>query len=93
MNPQNKLKSLQDILKQRQQSGFVGREDQVNQFRQNLGLPLEDDRRRFLFNIWGQGGVGKSTLLRQFCKMLMKQKLSRLTLMKLKKVSQKLWVI
>ncbi|MEI1375733.1 tetratricopeptide repeat protein [Nostoc sp. UHCC 0926] len=68
MNPQNKPKSLQDILKQRQQSGFVGRENQVNQFRQNLELPLEDDRRRFLFNVWGQGGVGKSTLLRQFRK-------------------------
>ncbi|MCC5622362.1 tetratricopeptide repeat protein [Nostoc sp. CHAB 5715] len=68
MNPQNKPKSLQDILKQRQQSGFVGREDQVNQFRQNLTLPPEDDRRRFLYNIWGQGGVGKSTLLRQFRK-------------------------
>ncbi|MEH1841047.1 MAG: tetratricopeptide repeat protein, partial [Nostoc sp.] len=68
MNPQNKPKSLQDILKQRQQSGFVGREDQVNQFRQNLALSLEDDRRRFLFNVWGQGGVGKSTLLRQFRK-------------------------
>jgi tetratricopeptide (TPR) repeat protein len=68
INPQKKPKSLQDILKQRQQSGFVGREDQVNQFRQNLELPLEDDRRRFLFNVWGQGGVGKSTLLRQFRK-------------------------
>ncbi|WP_223280102.1 tetratricopeptide repeat protein [Nostoc sp. PA-18-2419] len=68
MNSQNKPKSLQDILKQRQQSGFVGREDQVNQFRQNLALSLEDDRRRFLFNVWGQGGVGKSTLLRQFRK-------------------------
>ncbi|MEH1865472.1 MAG: tetratricopeptide repeat protein [Nostoc sp.] len=68
MNPQNKPKSLQDILKQRQQSGFVGREDQVNQFRQNLALTPEDDRRRFLYNVWGQGGVGKSTLLRQFRK-------------------------
>ncbi|MEH1859789.1 MAG: tetratricopeptide repeat protein [Nostoc sp.] len=68
MNPQNKPKSLQDILKQRQQSGFVGREDQVKQFRQNLALSPEDDRRRFLYNIWGQGGVGKSTLLRQFRK-------------------------
>jgi len=68
MNPQNKPKSLQDILKQRQQSGFVGREDQVNQFRQNLALSPEDDRRRFLYNVWGQGGVGKSTLLRQFRK-------------------------
>ncbi|WP_445630748.1 tetratricopeptide repeat protein [Nostoc sp. DSM 114167] len=68
MNPQNKPKSLQDIRKQRQQSGFVGREDQVNQFRQNLTLPPEDDRRRFLYNIWGEGGVGKSTLIRQFRK-------------------------
>jgi tetratricopeptide (TPR) repeat protein len=66
MNPQNKPKSLQDILKQRQQSSFVGREEQVNLFRQNLELPLEDSRRHFLFNVWGQGGVGKSTLLRQF---------------------------
>ncbi|MEH2363671.1 ATP-binding protein [Nostoc sp.] len=68
MNPQNKYKNLQDKLKQLQQSGFVGREDQVNQFRQNLALSPEDDRRRFLYNVWGQGGVGKSTLLRQFCK-------------------------
>ncbi|MBD2342428.1 tetratricopeptide repeat protein, partial [Calothrix sp. FACHB-156] len=66
MNPQNKPKSLQDILKQRQQSSFVGREEQVNLFRHNLELPLDDSRRHFLFNVWGQGGVGKSTLLRQF---------------------------
>ncbi|MEH2395443.1 MAG: tetratricopeptide repeat protein [Nostoc sp.] len=68
MNPQNKPKSLQDILKQRQQSGFVDREDQVNQFCQNLDLPLEDDHRHFLYNIWGEDGVGKSTLVRQFRK-------------------------
>ncbi|MBE9006604.1 tetratricopeptide repeat protein [Fortiea sp. LEGE XX443] len=66
MNPPNKPKSLQDILKQRQQSGFVGREEQVNLFRQNLELPWGDDRQRFIFNVWGQGGVGKTTLLRQF---------------------------
>ena len=68
-NPQKKPKSLQDILQQRQQSGFVGREEQVSLFRQNLDLSLEDSRRHFLFNVWGQGGVGKSTLLRQFRKM------------------------
>ncbi|MEH2170322.1 MAG: tetratricopeptide repeat protein [Nostoc sp.] len=68
MNPQNKPKNLQDIIKQRQQLGFVGREDQTNQFRQNLALHVEDDRRRFLYNIWGEGGVGKSTLVRQFRK-------------------------
>ncbi|MEH2162756.1 MAG: tetratricopeptide repeat protein [Nostoc sp.] len=68
MNPQNKPKNLQDIIKQRQQLGFVGREDQTNQFRQNLALHVQDTRRRFLYNVWGQGGVGKSTLLRQFRK-------------------------
>lgn len=68
-NPQKKPKSLQDILQQRQQSGFIGREEQVSLFRQNMDLSLEDSRRHFLFNVWGQGGVGKSTLLRQFCKM------------------------
>ncbi|MEH1885604.1 CHAT domain-containing protein [Nostoc sp.] len=67
-NPQKKPNSLQDILQQRQ-SGFVGREEQVSLFRQNLDLSLEDSRRHFLFNVWGQGGVGKSTLLRQFRKM------------------------
>ncbi|HLP88833.1 MAG TPA: tetratricopeptide repeat protein [Nostocaceae cyanobacterium] len=68
MNPQDKPKSLQEKIKRTQQSNFVGREDQLNQFQQNLALSPEDDRRRCIFNVWGQGGVGKSTLLRQFRK-------------------------
>jgi tetratricopeptide (TPR) repeat protein len=68
MNPPNKPKSLQDIIKQRQQSGFVGREDQINIFRQNLALPINNERDKCIFNVWGQGGVGKSTLLKQFRK-------------------------
>ncbi|MBD1853898.1 tetratricopeptide repeat protein [Cyanobacteria bacterium FACHB-502] len=64
MNPQKKPKSRQEILKKQQQSTFVGREEHITAFRYNLVLPPVDWC--FLFNVWGQGGVGKSTLLRQF---------------------------
>jgi tetratricopeptide (TPR) repeat protein len=66
MNPRKKHKSQEEILKQQQQSNFVGREKQITLFRRNLELLLQDERRRFIFNVWGQGGVGKTTLLRQF---------------------------
>jgi len=64
MNPQKKPKSRQEILKKQQQSTFVGREEHITAFRYNLALSPVDWC--FLFNVWGQGGVGKSTLLRQF---------------------------
>ncbi|NJP12467.1 MAG: ATP-binding protein [Leptolyngbyaceae cyanobacterium RU_5_1] len=68
MTPSKKPKSLQDILKQRQQSSFVGREAQIALFRQNVERSPEL-RDYFIFNVWGQGGVGKSTLLRQYRKL------------------------
>ncbi|MBO3460154.1 tetratricopeptide repeat protein [Aetokthonos hydrillicola Thurmond2011] len=61
--------SLQDILKRRQQTEFVGREEQLHIFRYNLGLPPKDYRRRFFFNIYGQGGVGKTALMQQIRKL------------------------
>lgn len=64
MNSQKKPKSRQEILKQQQQAKFVGREEYITAFRHNLDLPPLDWR--FLFSVYGQGGVGKSTLLRQF---------------------------
>ncbi|MBF2026876.1 MAG: ATP-binding protein [Oscillatoriales cyanobacterium C42_A2020_001] len=67
MNPPKKSKSLQEIVKQRQQTTFVGREPQIALFWQNLERSPEF-RDYFIFNVWGQGGVGKSTLLRQFRK-------------------------
>jgi tetratricopeptide (TPR) repeat protein len=58
-------RSLQDLIRGRQQSGFVGRQRQVVQYRENLELPIEDERRRFLFNIHGDAGVGKTYLTKQ----------------------------
>ena len=68
MNQRKQRKSLQEILKQRQQKSFVGREEQINFFRSNLVLSLESDQRRFILSVFGQGGVGKTTLLKQFRK-------------------------
>jgi hypothetical protein len=58
-------KSLQDILKRRQQEEFVGREEQLIFFRRNLRHEPDDDCRRFVINVSGQGGVGKTWLLRR----------------------------
>ncbi|MEV0592446.1 tetratricopeptide repeat protein, partial [Nonomuraea cavernae] len=57
--------SLQEIVRRRQRSSFVGRTGQLAQFQQNLGLSLDDERRRFIFNIHGNAGVGKSFLVQQ----------------------------
>ena len=54
------------MLKRRQASEFVGREEYLTLFRRNLHLPPDDDRRRFIFSVHGQGGVGKTTLIGQF---------------------------
>ena len=58
-------RSLQDLIRSRQQSGFVGRQGQVVQYQENLGFPVDDERRRFLFNIHGDAGVGKTYLTKQ----------------------------
>lgn len=60
--------SLQDIVRQRQQSEFVGREQRLTEFRENLRLPVGDGR-RFIVNIHGVAGVGKTFLAKQYRKL------------------------
>ncbi len=50
----------------RQQQEFVGRDEPLTLFRENLALYVDDERRRFMFDVFGQGGVGKTSLLRCF---------------------------
>jgi tetratricopeptide (TPR) repeat protein len=58
--------TLQDLIRSRQAGVFIGRERQLAQFAENLGLPVVDPRRRFLFSVHGAAGIGKSFLIRQF---------------------------
>ena len=58
-------RSLQDRIRERQQGGFVGRQGQVIQYQENFGFPVDDERRRFLFNVHGDAGVGKTFLSKQ----------------------------
>jgi tetratricopeptide (TPR) repeat protein len=58
--------TLQDLIKRRQAGGFVGRRHEIGRFEENLRLPLDDQRRRFLFSVHGDAGVGKSFLVNQF---------------------------
>jgi tetratricopeptide (TPR) repeat protein len=57
--------TLQDLIRRRQAGGFVGRRAQLGSFDESLGLSLDDPRRRFLFSVHGDAGVGKTYLVRQ----------------------------
>ena len=63
--------SRQDIIRTQQRFTFVGRAEQLEAFEHNLShLQIAEDGmdypEAFLFNVWGQGGVGKTTLLKRF---------------------------
>ena len=57
--------SFQDAVRRRQEAGFVARTGELARFRVNLGLSADDLERRFIFCVHGDGGVGKTFLLRR----------------------------
>ncbi|WP_214404981.1 tetratricopeptide repeat protein [Pseudonocardia lacus] len=59
-------RSLQDLVRARRRGGFVGRRDLLAAFGDNLDLGIDDPGRRFLVEVVGDAGVGKSTLLAEF---------------------------
>src|SRR5258708_35649450 len=60
--------SLQDLIRVRQQKIFPDRDAQIAKYQHNLGLAVDDQRRRFLFNCYGDAGVGKTYLTHQLRK-------------------------
>lgn len=68
MSPQKRT-SFQNLWKESQKEesreAFFGRGDEVTRFRETLAQPAED-RRLLFFNAFGQGGVGKTFLLKRF---------------------------
>ena len=58
--------SLQDLIRSRQTGAFVGRTEPLRRFEESLSLPVSDPRRRFLFSVHGDAGIGKTSLVRQW---------------------------
>lgn len=55
--------SWKDVIAERQKESFVGRKDYIKQFTDNFASDIPN---YLLFFVIGEGGVGKSTLLKQF---------------------------
>ncbi|MGP4085893.1 tetratricopeptide repeat protein [Streptomyces sp. KR55] len=61
-------RSRGELIRQRARARFVGRRGQLSLFAENLAKDpqSEEDPAEFLFHVRGVGGVGKSTLLREW---------------------------
>ncbi|MBW4512941.1 MAG: hypothetical protein KME64_41600 [Scytonematopsis contorta HA4267-MV1] len=66
MSKNNRPRSWKEMRDRRaNQNSFVGREAQLKAFQGILNTPY-DQRNKVISNISGQGGIGKTTLLKQF---------------------------
>ncbi|MFF1839005.1 hypothetical protein ACFVXE_33205 [Streptomyces sp. NPDC058231] len=68
MSGSGRGRSRGELIRRRAQAQFVGRRAQLSLFAENLSKDpeSEEDPAEFLFHVRGVGGVGKSTLLRQW---------------------------
>lgn len=57
---------MQELIRRRRRAGFVGRRGELDAFRANFDVPPADDRHRSLFHVHGIGGVGKTSLVREW---------------------------
>ncbi|MET9106986.1 tetratricopeptide repeat protein [Streptomyces zhihengii] len=56
-------KSLRQVLEDRRGARFIGRAEEIELYRGNFRLPVEDPDRRFVFHVHGSAGVGKTSLV------------------------------
>lgn len=73
MTHNRKPTGLLSILRQRQQESFIGRSQLITLFEENLQRLPDHPQRVFIFNVCGQGGVGKTTLLHYFRRLAQKE--------------------
>lgn len=58
--------TFQDLVRRGQGAAFVGRTEEQTLFAETLEKPIDDPDRVLIFNLSGQGGMGKSYLARRF---------------------------
>ncbi|MDX3353297.1 tetratricopeptide repeat protein, partial [Streptomyces sp. ME01-24h] len=58
--------SRQEMIRRRRRTGFVGRRDELEVFRNNFTRNPADEAYQFAFHVHGNAGVGKSSLIRQW---------------------------
>ncbi|RKN04884.1 tetratricopeptide repeat protein [Streptomyces radicis] len=56
----------QELIRRRRRDGFVGRQGELEAFRGNLARDPSDPGFQFLYRVRGNGGVGKTSLVRQW---------------------------